>query len=414
MTMPGTEASPLYSVNEDKVTRVYVTILTKGPISQKKVAKQTGLSQGTVAKAVGVLRARNAIVNLGEVASERPGRRESLLAIAEANAPSFVGVSIYAKSVGRKARRQCRVMGVLTTIRGEERSVLDWRRLTDASPEGVVRGIAELVESLAAQSAGDVAGVGVELGGHVRSDTGTVVHSPNLDWSDVPLRELVEASTGLPATVENDVNALALRERWFGEASEDFAMVLVGDGVGGALVVGGGVVHGAHGGAGEIGHIEIEPGGRLCRCGKRGHVESYAGFDGMLAAARERGCTAKSVAALAEQAKDGDMVACDVLATAGVAVGKGIVAIRTLFDPPYIQVRSRVLTSCVPFAEALKETVRQDSFQAPVPDEFFEFRKADMTSGAIGAACAAIIAAADTEARRRRPKRGRRPSVQAS
>ncbi|BFO18489.1 hypothetical protein SHKM778_48770 [Streptomyces sp. KM77-8] len=98
------------------------------------------------------------------------------------------------------------------------------------------------------------------------------------------LGELARGTTGLPVTVENDVRALTVAEQWFGAGVglSDFALVTVGAGIGCGLVVHGQVVAGAHGVAGEIGHVAIDPAGRVCHCGNRGCVEAIAADQAIL------------------------------------------------------------------------------------------------------------------------------------
>ena len=120
--------------------------------------------------------------------------------------------------------------------------------------------------------------------------TGTVVASPNLPgWHDVPLRDRVAAALGLPVLLENDANAAAFGEYWRGAGQGCASMVLLtlGTGVGGGLVLGGELWRGADGMAGEIGHITVEPGGRTCRCGNAGCLETYASATGIVDRYRE-------------------------------------------------------------------------------------------------------------------------------
>jgi len=105
-------------------------------------------------------------------------------------------------------------------------------------------------------------------------------------WRRFPLRSRVAAATGLPTEVDNDVKALALAEGWLGAAAgrEDFISMVVSTGVGGGIVSGGRLLDGATGNAGHIGHLIVEPGGRLCGCGARGCLEAEASGTGIEAA----------------------------------------------------------------------------------------------------------------------------------
>lgn len=152
-------------------------------------------------------------------------------------------------------------------------------------PAAVAVTIAELLAELTRQSGvntSDVAGIGIGVPGRVEPDTGVVLGCANLRgwWKAVPLAELVSAAASLPVAVHNDANAAAFGE--FSVArSEDAelrstALLTLGTGVGGGLVLDGKLLVGRNQMAGEIGHIIVSPGGETCPCGQRGCLERYA------------------------------------------------------------------------------------------------------------------------------------------
>lgn len=120
--------------------------------------------------------------------------------------------------------------------------------------------------------------VGVSCTGPVDTTAGAV--SPQLvrAWSSFPLREHLEVMTGLPVHLDSAAAARAEGERWVGQARDDgdFAMMLVDDTVESACVQGGELLHGAHGNAGSLAHILVDPGGLTCWCGARGCLSPYA------------------------------------------------------------------------------------------------------------------------------------------
>src|SRR5258705_13709350 len=135
----------------------------------------------------------------------------------------------------------------------------------------------ELTSDVAALG-GSVTRVGVGVGGHVDTVRGLVRYAPFLEWRDVALAESLSARVGRPVIVENDVNSLTVAEQWFGAGVDvpSFAVVTIGAGVGCGFVVDGALVHGAHGLAGELGHVPIALDGPRCRCGNYGCVETPA------------------------------------------------------------------------------------------------------------------------------------------
>jgi predicted NBD/HSP70 family sugar kinase len=163
--------------------------------------------------------------------------------------------------------------------------------------------------------------------------------STALGWSDVPLAESLSAATGLLTVVENDLNALAIRESLYGDLGDHFVVVLVDDGVGSGVVVDGKVVHGASGVAGEAGHIVHQSGGRRCRCGLDGCVEAYASVPAIIAACQRRDGTGptslEEAAALVER---GDAMAERAFRTAGEAIGQAISTLQNILNPGAILV----------------------------------------------------------------------------
>ena len=124
--------------------------------------------------------------------------------------------------------------------------------------------------------------------GYIDSARSKVLFAPNIAWRDLDLRGELEERIDLPVVVENDANSAAWGEFRFGAGADvdDLVMVTVGTGVGGGLVLDGRLFRGAFGVAGELGHLRIEPGGRLCGCGNRGCWEQYASGTAMVRDAR--------------------------------------------------------------------------------------------------------------------------------
>jgi len=174
----------------------------------------------------------------------------------------------------------------------------------------------------------DCVAVGVSCGGPLDSRTGIVHAPPNLPhWVDVPLKSLLETDLGLPATIENDVNATALAEhRWgAGQGCLDMVFLTMGTGIGAGLILDGALYRGRRDLAGEIGHATIYPGGVPCLCGKRGCLEAMASGTSIGRMGRERfgeeNLTAHDVCA---RARLGDPIVLSVIADASLAMGIGL------------------------------------------------------------------------------------------
>ena len=122
-------------------------------------------------------------------------------------------------------------------------------------------------------------GVGVSLPGRIDLSSQRFVFAPNLGWKREDLKQQLEAATGLAVELENEANACALAEFWFGKHAEDarnLIAVAVSEGIGVGMVLNGGLLRGTSGLAGEFGHVSIAPNGPKCACGNHGCWEVYA------------------------------------------------------------------------------------------------------------------------------------------
>ena len=140
------------------------------------------------------------------------------------------------------------------------------------------------------QHSATLLGIGIGVPGIIDMQTGMVRESPNLPgWADSPVQAEIEAKLGTRVILENDANSAAFGEKWLGAARDvqDMAMLTLGTGVGGGIVLGGRIWHGMTGMAGEFGHITVEPEGHLCGCGNHGCVEQYASATAIVRMARE-------------------------------------------------------------------------------------------------------------------------------
>jgi len=173
----------------------------------------------------------------------------------------------------------------------------------------VVNDMCDAVQRLAANfhNSSALIGIGIGVPGIIDMETGMVHESPNLpDWADYPVRAEIERRLGTRVILENDANSAALGENWLGAAREveDMAMLTLGTGVGGGLVLGRRIWHGMTGMAGEFGHTTVEPEGAYCGCGNRGCLEAYASATAVVRMARE--AIASGIAPELSRAADSD------------------------------------------------------------------------------------------------------------
>ena len=140
------------------------------------------------------------------------------------------------------------------------------------------------------RGSGRFVGAGIGVPGIIDMETGMMRKSANLPgWSDYPVRDEIERRLGARVFLENDANVAALGEKWLGAARDvdNMAMVTLGTGIGGAIILNGKIFYGMNGMAGEFGHVTIEPDGVPCGCGNHGCAERYASATAVVRMARE-------------------------------------------------------------------------------------------------------------------------------
>ncbi|MER7843830.1 ROK family transcriptional regulator [Kitasatospora sp. NPDC096077] len=316
-------------------------VIARGPRSRADVAAATGLTRAAVSSLAEQLISAGLVVEEGPAApSGKVGRPGTALGLNPLG-PGGLGAEIGVRHLG-----VC-----VVDLRGEVRA---WRRQESANrgrePAAVMADLARLVRAAVAESGLRPAGLTLAVPGLVGAG-GLLQRAANLGWQGVPLaaelrpalRLLGDGPAGegpigdglaeLPVEVDNEANLGGLAERWLGEGPEDFLYVSAEAGVGAAVVVGGRLLRGARGYAGELGHVPVHPEGPRCACGAHGCLEQYAGERAVLRAAGLAGVRGDWVTLLADRAGAGDEPARAALAGAGGALGIAAAGAVNLLDP---------------------------------------------------------------------------------
>src|SRR6202050_575803 len=156
----------------------------------------------------------------------------------------------------------------------------------------VINEMCDAIQRLSAKykETGKLLGAGIGIPGIIDMQTGMLRKSANLPgWEDYPVRAEIERRLSAPVVLENDANVAALGEQWLGAARgvPNMAVVTLGTGIGGGIVLAGKIWHGMNGMAGEFGHVTVEPEGRPCGCSNHGCAEQYASATAIMRMARE-------------------------------------------------------------------------------------------------------------------------------
>jgi glucokinase len=264
----------------------------------------------------------------------------------------------------------------------------------------------ELLEARSARPDAAAAGLGIPC--TIDQRRGVAIAAVNLPLIDIPIREIMRDSLGLPVFIDNDVNTAILAEHRFGAArgAENAVMVSLGTGIGGGLVLGGEVYRGTVGAGAELGHMVVDLDGPRCQgnCPNRGCIEAVAsgtalGREGRAAAQRvPESAIGRALAegrdvdgkAVTDAALGGDATAREVVALIGRRLGVAFSSLANIFDPEVIVVGGGVLAAGDLLLEPAREEMRS---RALPPMNATRVTGAELgeDAGMIGAATMAML-----------------------
>lgn len=328
-------------VRRHNLALVVQHVAERGTVSRAELARLTRLAKGTVSTHVLELLRLELLVELGTQADGRVGRPHTALAL-HGERHCGVGLEINVDYLAVS------VVDLLLRARFHRVEAIDNR---DVSHHVVLDRAARLLRSAldaAAVEGLSPAGIATAVPGTIDQERGVLLVAPNLGWRDVAVA--TELATRLiplavPVLVDNEANLAALGELWLGIGGEcgDYIHVFGEIGVGGGIVVDGALFRGAHGFAGEIGHVVVDPDGEACLCGGKGCLERVAGQEAILRAA---GLPSTSATRLGQSGNaTDDLVALlegnDARAHAAVrraaeALGIGLAGVVNVLDPDTI------------------------------------------------------------------------------
>ncbi|MGW0842088.1 ROK family protein [Streptomyces sp. NPDC002787] len=283
--------------------------------------------------------------------------------------------------------------GMKAALVGADGELLHQARLAtgrERGPDAVVASILDFAAELRAlgerRFGEPAAAAGVAVPGIVDSDRGIAVYAANLGWRDVPLRALLAERLGVPVALGHDVRTGGLAEGRVGagRGADRFLFVALGTGIAGAIGVEGRVEAGAHGFAGEIGHIVVRPGGTPCPCGQHGCLERFASAAAVSQAwAEATGDPGADAADCAKAVESGDPRAKAVWQHAVDALADGLVTALTLLDPRTLVIGGGLAeageTLFTPLRAAIRHRVTFQKVPAIVPATLGD------TAGSLGA-----------------------------
>jgi N-acetylglucosamine repressor len=347
------------------------TIYDRGPISRAAVARATGLTRTTVSDVVSDLIRDGLVGEIGRGPSTG-GKAPILLTVAD-DARHLIGLDL-AEKVFR---------GAIVDLRGRIVAAVD---VAVDEPDGdeALEYVYGLLDQLFDRTDRPILGIGIGTAGLIDTTAGTVREAVNLDWHGLALGALLRARTGLPVYVANDSQATALAEHVFGgPRTSNLVVVKVGEGIGAGLILDGRTFQGDGFGAGEIGHTTIRPGGELCRCGRRGCLETIASTRAILASLASRGINRLPDAVAAFEA--GDPVVRDVVISAAHELGMAVAWLIGALNVERIVLGGTAVEFGEPWLAAVRATMQVSALQPLARDTTVEIGRLRTDGVVLGA-----------------------------
>jgi predicted NBD/HSP70 family sugar kinase/biotin operon repressor len=335
-------------------TRALAVLQRRGVASQADIVRETGLSRTTVSSLVADLLEEGLVVERADAVRQAPspggGRPPTLLSL-EPSSGGFVGID-FGREVVRVAVAN-RAGELLLDARSDRLEVAH-------EAERALEAADEMTSTLLEETKlgpDRVIGAGVAVSAPVRADapgfaSGVIFPA----WAKINAGEVLAERLGVPVHLENDANLGALAEATFGagRGRRNLFYVMLSEGIGGGVIIDGRIYTGQTGAAGELGHIVVNPGGQVCRCGNRGCLATVAGGAALTAALRQSHGPDVTLDELIALAHDGDSGASRLIADAGEAVGRVLAGLCSLLDPERVIIGGELAPAGAPLFENIQ------------------------------------------------------------
>jgi glucokinase-like ROK family protein len=256
---------------------VLETIFANQPISRAEIARVTKLTRATVSDLIAVFIEEGLVAEVGYGAS-MGGKLPILLSLV-ADSRFVIGLNL----------GQDKFIGSVVNLQGEIKETVELP-VSDSDGGQALQLVYQMLDRLLKKGWQPIIGIGVGTPGLVNTRDGIVVDAVNLDWQNLPLAQLLKDRYHLPVAVLNDSQANAIGEFIYGgnhAPDSNLVVVNVRHGIGAGILINGRLFQGDGGGAGEIGHVIVQENGTLCRCGKRGCLETVSSASAVVQRARE-------------------------------------------------------------------------------------------------------------------------------
>lgn len=377
--MPAPTGVGTEELRRANLRAILQTVHTHGPTTRAALTKQLGLNRSTIGALTGELQSLALVSEETAAVGGRSGRPSHLVVPREDNVVVAVDVGVD------------RIAVALVGLGGE---VLDRRHRTHHRGEHDVDHVVDAVALMIDEVLGDASGrrclgIGVAVPGAVRASDGLVRFAPNLGWVEAPFTDLLAKRLDKPVSTGNDANLGVLAEHVRGAAVgfSDVAYLNASVGIGGGFLTAGRPLTGASGYAGEVGHMQVDSAGPVCRCGAVGCWETKVGENVLLRhAGRLAGGGPPAVAEVIAAARAGEPRAAAAVADVADWCGVGIRAIVNLFNPEVVVLGGSLAQIWRAAESRVNEALSRSTMMSPREDVVIRAAALEDDSPLIGAA----------------------------
>jgi len=361
------------------------TIYKKRPISRAEIAKVTGLNKSTVSALVDELLTEELVLEMGT--GESQGGRKPVNLSINKEVGNIIGIDLGVNYI----------LSIMTNFAGE----IIWEKRIDLqhthnSPGQRIADLQNLIQETienAFQTVRGIIGIGIGVPGIVNYEQGLILSAPNLGWENIELRSIIEQKFGVPVFIDNEANAGAIGEKWFGagKRADEFLYISAGTGIGAGIIINNELYRGSRGLAGEIGHMTVSLDGIPCSCGNTGCLEEYSSEKALFRYMKEHICVEElTIFNIIDNAIAGDDASRRAFEYVGKYLGIGVANLINAFNPQLV-----IIGNSLPLAgDILMDELRKEAEKRCFASKYFSVKilpsQLNMHACAMGAAALVI------------------------
>lgn len=355
-------------------TAILNVIKKNGPISRADIAKVLSLNPATISSNVNDLIELRLIKEVGSGISS--GGRKPILLRINSEDNFIVGVNTQLTHVD--------VAIVNMDGKIEKKNSYRYKFVNNKlDSDSVLTTIISAIEDIISSSNldyGKFIGIGVGIHGLVDPKKGISIFAPAFKWHNIPIKSILEEKFNTKIIIDNDVRVMALGHKWFGEAAknDNFALINLGEGIGGALVINGELYSGKTFGAGEIGHIKVTKRQYDCDCGNNGCLTTVASEEGIVERLKENVIKGeKSIFSteninnitfedVVNAANDNDELSINVIKNAGKYIGRAIGILINVFNPEKVILTGKILL----VKDIIQDDISKNAYDSSIKENY--------------------------------------------